>query len=146
MMKFKRILCVCTGNICRSPLAEGYIRQQWRAATVSSAGIVAVVGGQMPAEAAAIADEQQLDLKDHQGRQISSDILASVDLVLVMERGQLDWLTQTFPEARGRVFLLSHWSGGHDIADPYRKNRVFFNEIYDQIKTSSDGWLGRIAR
>ena len=81
-MQFQRIVCVCTGNICRSPLAAGLLKKQAPALTVSSAGIGAVVGGEMPAEAARIAQREALDLADHRGRQIDAAILRENDLAV----------------------------------------------------------------
>lgn len=144
-MNVRSVLCVCTGNICRSPLAEGLFKRDAPNLTVSSAGIGAVVGGEMPEPAARIAERESLDLANHRGRQITSDIVRGHDVILVMEDGQKGWLTAQFPESRGRVFVASHWRGADDIADPYRQSDEYFEQIFQQLAPCIDDWIGRLA-
>ena len=143
-MQIQSVLCVCTGNICRSPLAEGLIRRDARAMKVASAGIGAVVGGKMPTPAAAIAKREGLALDTHRGQQVTRPMLQSFELVLVMEAGQKDWLCAQFPESRGRVFLTSHWTGGDDIIDPYRLSDEVFETAYAEIDKGVAQWLARL--
>ena len=143
-MQFQRVVCVCTGNICRSPLAAGVLKKHVPGLTVSSAGIAAVEGGRMPDEAAAIAKHAALDLAEHRGRQITTPIVREADLILVMEKGQLDWIVSRFPETRGRVFMATHWVGGDDIADPYRQSAAFFERVYSQLDEGVRAWADRL--
>jgi len=144
-MNVQRVLCVCTGNICRSPLAEGLLKRAAPSLTVSSAGIAAVVGGGMPAAAAHIAEREALSLEDHQGRQLTQELLRTSDLVLVMEAGQKRWITSQFPESSGRIFMASHWRGGEDIPDPFRKDDTFFQKVFTQLVGCIDDWARRLA-
>lgn len=144
-MRFNNILCVCTGNICRSPLAEGYLRRRAPHLQVQSAGIGAVVGGEMPEPAAAIAAREGLALEAHRGRQIGSELVCSADLIIVMEQGQLAWVTGRFPMVRGRVFLATHWLDGADVDDPHRHDSRFFERVYRAMVEGLDGWLARIG-
>lgn len=98
----------------------------------------------MPAEAEAIAEREGLQLADHRGRQITTPIVRSADLILVMEKGQLEWIVSAFPEARGRVFMVTHWVGGEDIADPYRQSATFFEQVYQQIEHGLTAWSERL--
>ena len=143
-MQIHSVLTICTGNICRSPLAEGLLRQGAPALRVSSAGIGAVVGGQMPEAAAGIAARENLPLEDHRGQQVTRPMLQQHDVVLVMEAGQKQWLVSNYPESRGRVFLLSHWTGNTDIADPYRLSADVFERVYEQIEQGVAAWLERL--
>ena len=115
------------------------------AVEVGSAGIGAVVGGSLPSAALDIAQRERLQLESHRGRQITSDILRNSDLVLVMESGQKDWLLANFPEARGRVFLLTHWGAGEDIDDPYRLGVDVFERVFGEIEESVDMWMKKIG-
>ena len=144
-MAFNNILCVCTGNICRSPLAEGVLRDALPHASVTSAGIAAVEGGVIPAEAQAIADRESLSLNNHRGRQITSPIVNAADVILVMEQGQLDWICDRFPQAKGRTFLLSHWADKTDVADPFKKTQAFFEDIFQEIQQYSREWSSRLG-
>ncbi|WP_353180669.1 low molecular weight protein-tyrosine-phosphatase [Salinisphaera sp. T5B8] len=143
-MQIQSVLCVCTGNICRSPLAEGLIRRDAPAMKVASAGIGAVVGGKMPEAAAAIATREGLALDAHRGQQVTRPMLQAFELVLVMEAAQKDWLCGQFPESRGRVFLTSHWTGGEDIIDPYRLSDDVFESAYAEIEKGVSAWLARL--
>ena len=144
-MQIQSVLCVCTGNICRSPLAEGWLRREMPFLQVSSAGIGAVQGGEMPQAAADIAAREGLDLAEHRGRQITRPILQAHELVLVMEAGQRDWLASNFPEVRGRTFMASHWLGGDDIQDPYRLNAEVFEQVYKEIVDALTQWQKRLT-
>lgn len=143
-MQFNNILCVCTGNICRSPLAEGLLRRDAPDLTVSSAGIGAVVGGRMPAEAAAIAEREGLRLGDHRGQQLVSQHVRSADVILVMEKGQRDWVVGQFPMTRGRVFLATHWVDGEDVDDPYQHDAVFFERVFQQLEKGIQAWVAKL--
>jgi len=83
------ILFVCTGNICRSPMAEGILRARLAAkgiaGTVASAGI-AFDGREATPEAIAVASRSGIDITAHRSRIISADMVAAADLVIGMER------------------------------------------------------------
>lgn len=145
VMQVKRILCVCTGNICRSPLAEGLIRRDAPSLEVASAGIGAVVGGRMPEAAAHIAEREGLALEAHRGQQITRPMIQAHDVVLVMEADQKNWLFAQFPEARGRVFLASHWLDGADVPDPFRQADRVFEQVYATLERCVASWLQRLA-
>ena len=143
-MQIDSVLCICTGNICRSPLAEGLFRKRAQSLRVASAGIGAVVAGTMPDAAANIATREHLDLDSHRGKQVTRPMLQQHDLVMVMEAGQKQWLVANYPESRGRVFLLTHWISGDDIADPYRLNSEVFEQVYSEIEAGVDSWVARL--
>lgn len=143
-MRVDSILCVCTGNICRSPLAEGLIKRDLPGVRVSSAGIGAVEGGRMPEPAARIAAREDLDLEAHRGRQITSQILREHELVLVMEEGQKQWLAAEFPQSRGRVFIATHWQRGEDVIDPYRQSEEVFEQVYAVLVDAIGDWTTRL--
>lgn len=143
-MQIESVLTICTGNICRSPLAEGLLRKHAPALRLSSAGIGAVVGGHMPEAAADIAARENLPLAEHRGKQVTRPMLQQHDVVMVMEAGQKQWIVSKYPETRGRVFLLSHWTGNADIADPYRLDAEVFERVYTQIEQGVTAWLERL--
>jgi len=145
-MNVSSVLCVCTGNICRSPYAEGLLRRDLPDVRVSSAGTGAVVGGEMPPLAARIARRQLLDLANHRGRQITRRILLEHDLVLVMESGQKQWVGANFPEGRGRVFLLSHWGDKTDVPDPFQQSEQFFGEVFARVADYVADWRDKLAK
>lgn len=144
-MDINSLLCVCTGNICRSPLAERLLAHALPGVTVGSAGIGALEGHEMAEPAAAIAEREGLTPVAHSAQQITRDILREFELVLVMEVTQKEWIEHNFPEARGRVFMFSHWQGGDDIQDPFRLSDDVFERVYAQLASCTADWRQRLA-
>lgn len=105
------ILVVCTGNICRSPIAEGMIRNALAARfagsapTVSSAGTWGVEGAEATPEAIKAAAERGVIIRQHRARRLSTDMTRDADLVLVMGTEHREALRQD-PEVAGRTFTL----------------------------------------
>ncbi|MCG8392819.1 MAG: low molecular weight phosphotyrosine protein phosphatase [Pseudomonadales bacterium] len=141
---FERILVVCDGNICRSPTVAAMLRELKPGKTVASAGLVGLTGHDMEPTARAVAEENGLDCGPHTARKLDSEICRDSDLILVMESRQKERLSQTFPEASGKTFLLSHWNGGHDIPDPYKRGRDAFERIYPMMQDASKAWAEKL--
>lgn len=144
-MNISSVLCVCTGNICRSPLAQGLLKREVPGVEVTSAGIGALEGAPMDPSAAAIAVREGLPIDDHRGRQITRAMVRDHDLIIVMEAGQKTWVTAKFPESRGRVFLASHWGNGEDVADPYRLSDQVFEAVYKELTSCMADWGRRLS-
>ena len=143
---FFSVLTVCTGNICRSPLAEYLFRSHLEgvSAKVSSAGIQALVNQPADALAQEIAQTHGLDLSPHLGQQVEKKMLEEYELILVMENHHRDYIRSRFPQVSGKVFLLGKWEEEMQIPDPYKKSPDFFKEIYSQIDRSVAHWVNRM--
>lgn len=98
----------------------------------------------MPQAAANIAEREGLALSEHRGKQITREMLQQADVAIVVEAGQKQWLAGNFPESMGRIFLLSHWTGGEDIEDPYRLDDQVFERVYAHINAGVAAWLKRL--
>lgn len=144
---FNRILIVCIGNICRSPMAAALLQQsakeQKTNIVVESAGISALVGHPADTTAQVLMQERGLDISAHRARQLTPRMIMDFDLVLAMESGHVKAIENMAPSARGRIYRLGKW-GEFDIADPYRKSRQAFEEALVMIERGLKDWLPRI--
>ncbi|MDO9565307.1 MAG: hypothetical protein Q7J15_00970 [Candidatus Desulfaltia sp.] len=142
----KHILFVCTGNICRSPFAEGLLRKLAQEngldnIVADSAGLLALSGNSATGLAQKVAAEYDVDLSQHMAKSAKEDIVNKSDLILVMENSHLKNLLDAFSEAEGKVFLIRRFArfGSKDrgVADPYGLNydayRFCFLDIQDSV-------------
>ena len=140
------ILTVCTGNICRSPVAEAMLKNRLPGRRVWSAGLHAVVGHGTDATARQIAEQFNLDLSAHRAQQIAGWMCSHADLVLVMELSHQQELEKRYPTSRGKIHCLGEFGpqGPFDIADPYRQSRAAFEAAHAAIALGVDEWVRRI--
>lgn len=140
-----RVLMVCSGNICRSPLAEAVLTDQGfgKVEAVSSAGIGALVASAPHPDAVRVADEHGLDIRSHKARQFDQAMARSHDLVLVMEHHHRLWIERTFPYLQGRVHLLGRWTD-LEIADPFQKGPRAFDQAMREIRACVADWRTRL--
>jgi protein-tyrosine-phosphatase len=142
-----RVLIVCTGNICRSAMAEGILRDLLREAgrsdvEVSSAGTMARPGYRASTGAIETAREHGMDLSGHQAAALTREVAAEADLLLVMEMAHLFEVLKTAPEAKGKTFLLSQYAKPSlpepdewlDVADPLGGSAETYRACFDEIR------------
>lgn len=140
----KNILVLCTGNICRSPLAAYRLRATWPDKKITSAGVDAVVGAPADAMVQKLLAEQGIDCSDHRGQNCTRSLILQSDVVFVMEKWQRDVVHRQAPESRGRVFLLAEFLTEAEIADPYGKDESFFRATLEHIDQAIITWQGKL--
>lgn len=140
-----RILVVCVGNICRSPVGERILAARLPQATVTSAGIGALVGHGADRTAAEVAASHGVSLDGHVARQFSNHIGEENDLILVMEPGHRREIARQAPHLLGRIMLFDHWTGGTGIPDPYKRPSEYHAKTFDLILAAAGAWATRLA-
>src|SRR5579863_9390616 len=122
-------LFVCTGNTCRSPMAEGIFRKLLserlscpedelvdRGFMVASAGVAAAPGNPASPEGVEILVDRGVDLRGHESQPVTAQLLSQADQIFTMTGSHRDFLVREFPETASRVRLLAR--DGSDIIDP----------------------------
>lgn len=138
----REVLFVCTGNSCRSPMAEALFRARvadrlpW---TAASAGLAALPGGRASEGAILALAEIGLDGTAHRTRPVSRPLIEGADWVIPLARGHESALRAAFPGAAPRIRLLSEFREGAprtDIPDPVGQDLFVYRRIRDQIDSA----------
>jgi protein-tyrosine phosphatase len=141
----RKIIVVCTGNICRSPLAEVILRNRLPGCEVVSAGTAALIHHPADPKALIVAKENGWDISTHRAQQATQALLTSMDLILGLDQGHCDWIGAQFPQLQGRTHKLGRWRKNVDIADPYRRPQAAFDQAFAEINACSDDWIQRLG-
>ncbi len=142
-----KLLLVCTGNICRSPTAEGVLRRLAQEAglalEVDSAGTHGWHAGEPPDERAqAHALRRGYDLSRLRARRIEPGDFARFDLILAMDRGHLRLLRERCP--RGHAGKLRLFLDGRDVPDPYYGGAEAFEQVLDLVEDAARSLLDHL--
>jgi len=150
-----KILFVCTGNICRSPTAEGVFQYLLtdmgldRAVTADSAGTHGYHVGEAPdPRTVETAAKRGYDLSAQKARRVRTDDFEKFDLILAMDRGHLSYLQAMQPhgsKAEVRLFLDFHPSKDlKDVPDPYYGGGRGFEDVLDMVEAASIELIGHL--
>ena len=142
----KNILFVCTGNSCRSVMAEGFFKHLTASRAeqflVGSAGISAMDGYPASQETVQVMNEHGIDVSAHQGRRLTGAMVRMADRIFVMETLHKAAILNTWPEAGEKVHLLTEYAKdqklrlqGIDIPDPIRMPDDFYKNVSRVIES-----------
>jgi protein-tyrosine phosphatase len=135
----KKVLFVCTGNTCRSPMAEVLFlhrfdsEELWEAC---SAGLYAGAGTPASANAIEAMHELGIDLSNHRSQPLSAKLVQQADLIITMTAGHRFEILQDFPEVGNRVFLIKSFGTSKvpaDISDPVVGSLNVYRKTRDEI-------------
>ncbi|MDE1098362.1 protein tyrosine phosphatase [Klebsiella pneumoniae] len=143
-LMFNSILVVCTGNICRSPIGERYLRNIMPDKIIDSAGTGALVGHDADISAVKIAAKHGISLDNHKGRQFTASLGRKYELILAMEKYHIEQIGKIAPEARGKTMLFGQWINSREIPDPYRKSEEAFAAVYKLIEQAGLCWVEKL--
>lgn len=138
-MQIKTILVVCVGNICRSPMAEYFLKETYPQLTIHSAGIQGLTGHPADEKAMLCMQNLSIDMQSHIAKKLDAQMLKNADLVLVMSQNQLKHIERTWPFAKGKTFRLGHWQQC-DVADPYQHDQAMFDQTCQLIQSCISNW------
>jgi len=148
----KVILFVCTGNICRSPMATGLLRQrlaedgQEGQYQVGSTGVNAVDDYPASRNGVFVMAERGIDITGHIAHTITGNDMVRANLVLTMSRRQAQSLRQSWPQYAWKVYLLSEMAGKRkDIKDPFGGTVDEYRDAADVISRYIDDGFERIV-
>ncbi len=134
-----KILFVCTGNTCRSPMAEGILNQLAKEKGLDiraeSAGIFAMAGEGAAANAIEAMKRIDIDISSHQSSLVRESLVEEVDLVLTMSQGHKEKLISYLPHLKDRVYLLNEYAFDidKDLEDPYGQSIEYYEKARDEI-------------
>jgi protein-tyrosine phosphatase len=152
-----RVLMVCSGNICRSPTAEGVLRVKLQAAgladriEVDSAGTQGLHAREAPdPRAQALASRRGYDLSRLRARRVVGEDFVRFHRILAMDEGHLEWLQDAAPpDARARVGLLMAHAVRHrnrrEVPDPYYGSERDFELVLDLVEDACEGLARELA-
>ncbi len=143
-----RLLFICTGNICRSPMAEGlarhYANSRSREVEVRSASQMGLKGHPAEPNAVKVMAEIGIDISEHRSQAMTPEILNWADYILVMEAQHSREARKRAPEKEDRILLLGTFCGLFEVPDPLGGWKRRFRQSRDQLRTCVENFMDRL--
>lgn len=136
----RRVLFLCYGNICRSPVAEQLARREMPELTFSSAGLHAEPGRPSPLHLQGVGRAAGIDLSNFKSQTVSAEMVEQADLIILMDTRNLFDLSREFPAALHKVLLLGMFASSTiEINDPYGASLREIIAVFQQVQAGVAG-------
>ncbi|NOX89651.1 MAG: threonylcarbamoyl-AMP synthase [Calditrichaeota bacterium] len=143
--RYFQVTFICSGNICRSPMAMGILEEIISKTRfkdivkVSSAGTLAMASGAAHPFAVEVAQKHGIDLSHHQARSVDDKIMRESDLIICLAVNHYESLREEYPQFKDKIVLLREWHrrsrlANPSIADPISHGMEFFEVTFDEIQ------------
>jgi protein-tyrosine-phosphatase len=150
----KNVLFVCTGNTCRSPMAEALFRELVRDRAdyqVASAGVAAAPGMPASKHTTALLTDRGLDLSGFQSRMLDREALEQATHVFAMSSHHMAAIADEFPEQVDKIYLVSEFAAeddlrGKDVSDPFGQGRSAYEETLRDLERMLPSLLAYIEQ
>lgn len=150
-----QLLFVCTGNTCRSPMAEAAAQkwitdnpEEYAEFRVTSAGVLCAGAAPASDYAQIVAEQNGCDLSKHLAKQVSGPLLEQADYIFTMTRGHKQMLERMAPQYQDKIYLLNAYAEGNldaaDVPDPYGGSLETYLHCFAVLNTSIEKILKKL--